>query len=132
MESKKIVVPNGWVKVRDPKMVPERLRRPIMARASGMQSTVQELVNQGVPLTEEVVAAANVDVTQMYEFSDLLIVALISEWSFGEVINVETVLDLPVATYDKLQSLVSDMVIDLMPSFEPDPSEDSPTALSVT
>jgi hypothetical protein len=63
----------------------------------------------------------------MFEFNDLLAVALISEWSFGSEVSTEALLDLPAETYDAIQKLVAPLVTDLMPSFEVTPEADSPT-----
>lgn len=113
-----IDVPNGWVELRDPKAVSERLRRPIMAKATQLSAAAGE-AEGGVVSSDSL--------TGMFEFNDLLAVALIKQWSFTEPITTDGLLDLPTVTYDAIQKIVAPLLSDLMPSFEATPEVDSPT-----
>jgi len=115
-------VVGGWIDLRDPKAVPERMRRPILARATTMQRKAQELENG---------EADDNAVLSLYEFNDLVAVALIEAWSFGDTVSVEGLTDLPSGVYDQIQKITAPMIVDLMPSFEVDPDPDSPTVPSV-
>lgn len=119
----RVDVAGGWVELRDPKTVSERLRRPVMAKASQLASVVSE-VSKGEARIE------GDSLTGMYEFNDLVAVALISEWSFEQPLTVDGMLDLPSATYDEIQKIVAPMFNQLMPSFEADPDPASPTVPS--
>jgi len=116
-----IDVPGGWVQLRDPKSVSERLRRPIVAKASQLAGAVNEITDNNVSET---------NLTSMFEFNDLVAIALIEKWSFGDVVSLEGLLDLPGKAYDEIQKIVAPMVSDLMPSFEVTPDPESPTVPS--
>lgn len=120
--AKRIPVGDGWVTLREPRMVPERLRRPIVAKASTMQRIASSLSEDSV--SEDHIGA-------LFSFNDLVAVALIMDWSWDSPVAVESLLDLPGADYDAIQKLVAPMLTDLMPSFEPTPDADSPTVASV-
>lgn len=105
----------GWVVLREPKSVPERLRRPILALTA---KAVSELENSETETTETKFDAETMSFFN--ELNDLLAIAMVKEWSFGEV-TLEALLDLPMGTYDEIRELVSGFVTDLMPSFSPSP-----------
>lgn len=116
-------VAGGWVVLRDPKAVPERLRRPILLKGNS-------IAKQSAAIADGSVEAANIDeetLSGMFAFNDLLAVALISEWSFPDAITVEGLGNLPGKTYDEIQRVVAPLVTAVMPDFEPSPEEDSPT-----
>lgn len=124
----KVTVGDGWVILRDPKQVSERNRRPIIAKATMMQRAafrVQEgIQGDGLVPEDEFLA--------LYEFNDLVAVALIQEWSWDMPITVDSLLDLPSTTYDEVLKVTAPLVTDLMPSFEPDVDDpNSPTGPSV-
>ena len=112
----------GWIELRYPKAVPEKMRRPILARATTMQRKAQALENGD---------ADDDAVMSLYEFNDLVSVALIQAWSFSDSVSVEGLTDLPSGTYDQIQKITAPMIVDLMPSFEVDPDPVSPTEPSV-
>jgi hypothetical protein len=100
----------GWVELRDPQLVPERLRRPVFEKsAEGAM-----LVGSGDEVTPETIAFFS-------EFNDAVAVALIEKWSFGDVITVDSLLDLPSRAYDEIRSIVSPFLTELMPNFDLDP-----------
>ncbi len=124
---KKTIVGSGWVTLRDPKMVPERLRRPIMAQAASIQQVARELTTS----IDTDSMASKESVLSLYDFNDLVAIALISAWSWDAPVTVESLQDLPGSEYDEIQKLVSPLIGELMPNFEPDPAADSPTGPSV-
>lgn len=114
----------GWVDLREPREVPERLRRPIVVKAGAIGKAAQNIANADeVSVDEDTLSA-------MFEFNDLLVIALAKAWSFEEPITLEGLGNLPGNTYDALQKIVAPMVTDLMPSFEATPDADSPTVPS--
>lgn len=121
--AKKTIVGSGWVMLRDPKMVPERLRRPIMAQAASIQQVARELTTS----INEDASASKESVLSLYDFNDLVAVALISEWSWDAPVTIDSLQDLPGSEYDAIQLVVSPLIGDLMPDFTPDPAADSPT-----
>lgn len=104
----RVEVFSGWVQLRDPELVPERLRRPVFEKsAQGI----------GVANDEEVTTET---ITFFSEFNDLLAIALISEWSFDLPITLDGLLDLPSRTYDDVRNAVSPFVSALTPNFGAD------------
>jgi hypothetical protein len=104
----RVEVFNGWVQLRNPDLVPERLRRPVFEKS-----------------VEGAAIANNENMTQealefFSEFNDLLAVAMIDSWSFGEAVSVEAMQDLPSKTYDEIRNLVSPYIQKLIPNFEVD------------
>jgi hypothetical protein len=112
----KVDVPGGWISLRDPKRVKERDRRPIMAKAASLRAS----------MTDE----ANLDLIGAYELNDLVAVALIESWSFGDTVSIEVLTDLESTSYDAIQKVTAPLLAQLMPSFEPTPDPDSPTGPS--
>lgn len=102
----RINVFNGWVELRNPETVPERLRRPVFEKSvEGTKLSFE---------TEEIDADA---MKFFSEFNDLLAIALISEWSFDAEITPDGLLDLPSKAYDEIRSAVAPFVEKLIPSF---------------
>lgn len=110
---------NEWCVLRDPKQVPERLRRPLMSRSVAASNMLGDEKN----LTPEAIDFFS-------DFNDLLAIAMIESWSFGDAVTVEVLIDLPIAIYDEVRKLVAPFVKDLMPDFSPTVEADSPTAPS--
>lgn len=107
---------NGWVELRDPKLVPERLRRPIV------QSSVSAVALADIDIEAPENAEKVADVIGFYsEFNDLLAVALVESWSFPDAISIETLQELPGATYDDIRKAVAPFVSALLPDFGVDP-----------
>lgn len=108
-------VSGGWVVLRDPKQVPERLRRPLISMTAKSLNTIE------AAKAENKIDADTIDFYS--EFNDLLAVALIDSWSFADTVSVDNLLDLPAASYDAIRNLVSPLVTSLMPDFSvsPDP-----------
>ena len=109
----KVDVPGGWISLRDPKRVKERDRRPIMGKAASLRSS----------MTEE----SNLDLIGAYELNDLVAIALIESWSFGDTVSIEVLTDLEATSYDAIQKVTAPLLAQLMPSFEPTPDPESPT-----
>lgn len=118
----RVEVPFGWVVFSDPKSVTEGQRRPVV-KASMLLSAKFRATADGADPSED-------DIDKMSAFNDAVIIALVKEWSFDAPVSHEGLLEIPGAAYDVLQRKVSPMVSDLMPSFEADPSEVSPTVPS--
>lgn len=97
---------SGWVELREPNLVPERLRRPVFEKSIGGQN----LVDEGADLDEATLKFFS-------EFNDLLAVAMISSWSFDGAVSLESLMDLPSKTYDDIRKIVTPYVADLIPDF---------------
>jgi len=103
----KVEVFNGWIELRDPELVPERLRRPVFnmsVKGAGIMSGDNDQVN-----TEAI--------NFFSDFNDLLAVAMIESWSFNIPLSVDGMLDLPGKTYDDIREAVTPFVSDLIPDF---------------
>jgi hypothetical protein len=106
----RVEVFSGWLELREPKLVPERLRRPVFEKSVAGQNFVDE--NQEVD--EEAMKFFS-------DFNDLLAIAMIKEWSFESAVSLEGLLDLPSRTYDDIRKAVTPFVSDLIPDFGVDP-----------
>lgn len=115
----------GWVELRNPRDVPEKLRRPILMRSASMQKAAAAIAEVGVENAADVITEDTLE--SMFDFNDLVVVALVSEWSWGYPITVEGLGELAGGTYDQLRELVSPMASELMPNFETNPDPVSPT-----
>ena len=109
---------SGWIELRDPKAVPERLRRPVFSKS--MESATYAKDND-----LEVISTDAIDL--LSEFNDLLAVAMVEKWSFSDVVSVEEMLDLPSRTYDDIRQAVAPFVNDLIPDFGVDPDPKATT-----
>jgi hypothetical protein len=112
----KIDLGNGeWAKLREPKEVRERDRRPLekvqrSLLGSGLGDALIERAQAGV---ENVSEAEMVELLRPHladdamdlisDADDLLIKALVEEWSYETPITVETIQDLPGRAYDALK-----------------------------
>jgi len=97
---------NGWIELRDPDLVPERLRRPVFEKSA--EGAI--MVSGNDEVTPEAVSFFS-------DFNDLLAIALISSWSFGDAVTLEALLDLPSKSYDDIRNAVSPFLTQLMPDF---------------
>jgi hypothetical protein len=109
--SEQVNITGGWVKLRSADVVPERLRRPLIERTA---QGAQMMANM-----DEESADSNV-IRFWNEYNDLLTVAMVSEWSFGGEVSLDSILDLPAKAYDDVQALVAPFITQLLPNFEPD------------
>jgi hypothetical protein len=123
----KVNVTGGWIEIREPKEVPERLRRPIV-----------ELTMAGVPLQPHMEAMQNdltaVDpdvLTQFMQYSakfnDKAILALVKEWSFPDPVSEESIMDLPAGVFDEIQEAIAPFISELLPNFGVDPDPKATT-----
>ena len=97
-----------------------------MAKASKIGTAAQAIAAGG----DDAAAAVDEDtISGMFEFNDLLAIALVKEWSFDVPVTLENLLDLPSGSYDAIQKVVAPLLEPLMPSFTPD-GVDDPKALT--
>lgn len=124
--SEKLLLPDGeWALLRDPVKVPERLRRPVMTLTTRLQPQIKATKTAAEDGDDMVLDA---DVLERFEeLNDLVIVAMVAEWSFELAISPETVGDLPGDAYDVLRREAAKGIKDLLPDFSPDPDPASPT-----
>lgn len=111
---------NAWAELRNPRTVPERLRRPVtqMMFAIANNQEIQNAENDVV----------NSELVGIYsELNDLVIVARVAAWSFDLPISVDGVLDLPGNAYEVLQEKTVENVLDMIPNFGQSTDPESPT-----
>lgn len=113
----KINITGGWVDLREPEEVPERLRRPIVnVTMSGipLESEMETIMNDPSSADPEKLADFMKFTT---EFGDLVALAFIKEWSFPNAVSRESIMDLPGKVFDEIQAAISPLVAGLLPSF---------------
>jgi hypothetical protein len=103
----------GWVELRDPKEVPEKLRRPVVQASIDAQKFAD--LQDG--------DFTGADMNELQSLNDLVAIALIKDWSFEQPVTLEGLLDIPSGAYDELLALVAPKIGQLMPNFgvNPDP-----------
>jgi hypothetical protein len=114
----RVEVFSGWIELREPNLVSERLRRPVFEKSVSGSSLVEEEDNV---VSEETMRFFS-------EFNDLVALAMIKEWSFEFPISLEGLLDLPSRTYDDVRKAVTPFVNELIPDFGVDPDPKATTA----
>ena len=127
---------NDWAELRDPATLTERQRRPVRAAvmamstgamAASIDAAEATTADQAIAVAQAVTPA---DLAVMVEVNDLVAVAMIEAWSFGEPpTSADALLDLPGGTYDLLVAAVAEhmpafMGVDTTPT---KPGEMSPT-----
>lgn len=121
----KIDLPSGgWASLRDPEDVPERLRRPVVKLTKKLMIDPDIKMRSGMTASE--VTEEQFDLLE--EINDLLIVAMVDEWSYEAPVGVESARDLPARDYDTLREATARHVAGLFPDFTPDANPESPTS----
>jgi len=115
----RVEVFSGWVQLRDPELVPERLRRPVFEKSADAAAFTDDSADVNTEM-----------LTFFSEFNDLLAVAMISEWSFDLPVSVDGLLDLPSKSYDDIRQAVAPFIHQLIPNFGVDPDPKVTTASS--
>lgn len=113
----RVELPDGqWCQLRDPKKVPERLRRPceqvVFLMSTEMRIWMAQ--NEDLEVGDDLVAFVSKmpqfsreDVDLLSQMTDLAAVALIAEWSFdGVPVSLDALMDLPGDTYDAIKEAV--------------------------
>lgn len=144
----RIELPDGeWAELRDPKKVPERLRRPAKAASFEMYRTRQKQLEEtastaspaapaagawGAPPEDEVAPPVDdgtgYSLDQITASVDAGIVALVASWSFGDVVTEDTLLDLPSDAYDAIVAAVTPMIAEMFQTMEPSTDPASPSS----
>lgn len=117
----KITLPNdAWAEIRNPKEVPERLRRPVS------QALLVMGKNQST-LTDDAPESMSPEALSSFEsLNDLLILARVKAWSYDLPITMESVLDLPSYSYNILRQETASGMMEMMPDFSSSDAPDSP------
>ena len=129
----KVDLPDGaWAHLRDPKQVPERLRRPYASKMQSMAKykPVFDRIKKAASEEEKAAITAELPpecIEGFSESNDLMVVALVDEWSFDTPVTIDTVLDLPAGQYDALRTAVAPFLSELMPDYGPSPDPKAPT-----
>jgi hypothetical protein len=108
-------ISGGWVELRDPKKVPEKLRRPVKYAVFASQNVAAAVEAKTLTVDQFVSVDA---------LTDAAIVALVAEWSFEQPLTGDGLLDLPGDAYDAVTELVKDHVLELMPNYSSDGMSD--------
>jgi len=119
----RVEVFNGWVELRDPELVPERLRRPVIEQSVKAGEFADEDLDSDT--LDSALAARTMDFYST--FNDLLALALVSEWSFASPVTLEALVDLPARTYDDIRKAIAPFIKDMMPDFSVDIDPKAPT-----
>ncbi len=125
--------PSGFTfTLRDPEDVPESLRRPIgrvlmrnqeaLVAARNTGATPDPTAPDALPADFDMYAAMD----RLDEQNDLMVVALISEWSLALPITVENVRGLGKRDYKHLRKLVAPFVSAMLPDYGDDSDPESP------
>jgi hypothetical protein len=133
---------DGWVDLRDPAEVPERLRRPVttlqmlLARDPAFANVVKDAKDKGVAALDDIDESQAVDMVgamgeasfaRMQELSDRVIVSRVAGWSYDLPITSDALLDLPGKVYDALKELTAEGALKAGPDFSPSTDPLSPT-----
>lgn len=104
-------VPGGWIDVREPEAVPERLRRNVVMLATAGQG----LTTDGESFSPDDMAFVN-------QFNDAVAICLVAQWSWTDVpVSIEGLLELPIRAYEAIVQHGQKQVAALMPNFSVDP-----------
>lgn len=118
---KRLTVPGGWVDVREPEDVPERLRRRVTLLSSTAANMAERLAD-----TPEAAQAS--DVEFVLNFNDAIVLCLVMGWSWDYPVTSDGLLDLPGPAYDAIVQHAQTQVGRLVPSFAIDPDPKATTA----
>lgn len=125
-----LVLPfDGWADLRDPKMVPEKKRRPVVEAMTkaGQSLDVSAIKDASEDELEALAMQQGSGVFQMLDVADLAAVALIEKWGYEMPVDLDSIGELPGAVVDALRAAVMPLIGDMFPSFEPDPDPKAPT-----
>ena len=138
---------DAWAEIRDPKKVPERLRRPAKAASFEMYQSRQKALEEtastttpaapegagawGAPPTPEPTVeiddGTSYTLEQIQASVDAGIIALVSAWSFGDEVSEDVLLDLPSDAYDALVTEVTPLIGEMFQTLEPSTDPASPS-----
>lgn len=118
----RLTVPGGWVDVREPEDVPERLRRRVTTMSGQAASVAGRLSDDDTPEAS--------DVEFVLGFNDAICMCLVMGWSWDFPVSSDGLLDLPGPAYDALVKHAQSQLGRLIPSFAVDPNPKVPTETS--
>ena len=111
----RIELPAGaWAELRDPDVVTERGRKPLVTALDGATKAVDD----------------GAVVTTMIDVQTACVVVMVEAWSFDLPIEADSLLDLPAKTVDALRKECAKYQDELMPDFGPTPDKASPSVPS--
>ena len=105
---------SAWAELRDPDVVTERGRKPLIAALNGATKAVDD----------------GVVIDSMLDVQDALIVVMVEAWSFDLPVEADSLLDLPAKTVTALRKACAKFQDELMPDFGPTPDPASPSVPS--
>jgi len=128
----------GWAVLYAPRKVRERGRRRFVAAVADMNARLSQLPQVPNPDTETVGRAATVPDPASYgsvesgladQVTDMLILCLVKEWSYGEV-SLEILEEFDAETYDRIAQPCRLLMPELTPDYSPDVDPKAPTSAS--
>lgn len=123
-------VHGGWVELREPEDVPQRLRRKVISAIGSIaadSSTVAALQASATP--EEMVASVGGNSFDTFlGLQDVAILALVSAWSFGPQVDAATFDEIGGRAVDDMATLCMPLLDRMMPTFAPDPDPKATSA----
>jgi len=122
----RVEVTGGWIEMREPDQVSERLRRPIELAFLDLSDDVAAAIDP--ERTDVRLSAA--DMAILHQANDLAAVAIVESWSFGPAVTVDALVDLPSVAYREILAATAPVALKLLPDFEVSPADDSPTSPS--
>lgn len=131
-------LPDGqWAELVNPRKVSERKRRPYIAAMTDLSSSTADIAQipnpqfggePGQPVTIPDPARFSGAHMQLADrVSDALILALVAEWSFGDV-SQDILEGLPADCFDPIFRACRDLAPELAPDYGPDPDPKAPEA----
>ncbi len=119
----------GWVELRDPETITERTRRQITAAFASLPAetiaAAREAQEKGVD--PEIPPS---DYVKIAEANDVVAVALLTAWSFGDEITADKLLDLTPKDYDAIGTAAGKIANQIQVDTSPSPDPSSPTTPS--
>lgn len=130
--SDKVEFPGGWAKIRDPEDVTEKQRRPLgklQRRLAGSNIADALVALDGKPTEDQLrdlirPVLGSEDWDLLDDSGDLLIVALVEEWSFEAPVTVDEVQNLPGKAYRALREACDPLLLQLLGMASEDDIED--------
>lgn len=117
----RVDLPDGaWAELRPPRKVNERRRRQFVAAMSDFQKSIGELPRDEKGETDPRLFGAQQQ--QLFEDAiDLLVVCLVSNWSFDTPIEANSISDFDVDVVDELKRACIALQAEVMPDYSPQP-----------
>lgn len=123
----RVEVPGGWAELRSPGKVHERARRRYIAAMTDLSGATADLPRDpNDPTSPDPAHMNGTHMALADRVSDMLILCLVREWSFGEVTE-DVIGELETDQFDPIFKQCRDVARELMPDYSPDIDPKAPT-----